>query len=301
MSRESMRGDEGSAPAVAAAAASGLSDLAGSVEAGPVPYERLIAGGRRRLRRRRLLTAAASAVLVVAVAGAVAASGGYGRRAGGSAVAAGPAPSAPVGAAAPGGAARDPFTPVRTMVGQGFADGRRWQAWVALWPATATAEDGARQDRLIVADGRGGAGDPPPGRGGTGTGLTWRPMRDVVALYLVVDGEEQGGRSWQQVPAPGAPAAGPPGVEEGGAAFEDQGAPDSRLPVVIVGVRPDVARVAVTWHGGGSTEAVPVPVGDSPTRWFAIAGTRDVDAGTLRYLGADGGLIGSSDQWFRSR
>ncbi|MBO1418229.1 hypothetical protein J0670_26930, partial [Streptomyces sp. FH025] len=52
-----------------AAAVSGLSDLAGSVEIGAVPYDRLVAGGRRRLRRRRLLTAGAAAVLVAAVVG----------------------------------------------------------------------------------------------------------------------------------------------------------------------------------------------------------------------------------------
>lgn len=61
-----------------ASAARVLGELAGSVEIGAVPYDRLVAGGRRRLRRRRLLTSGAVAALVAAAVVGGTALGGLG-------------------------------------------------------------------------------------------------------------------------------------------------------------------------------------------------------------------------------
>ncbi|MFJ8626509.1 hypothetical protein ACIRD3_27240 [Kitasatospora sp. NPDC093550] len=70
--------------------------------------------------------------------------------------------------------------------------------------------------------------------------------------------------------------------------------------MLIAGVRPEVAKVVVSWQTGGSTEAVPVAVADSPTHWFAIARKPGSDARTLTLYAADGTVLGTDDSWFRS-
>ncbi|MFJ2863003.1 hypothetical protein [Kitasatospora sp. NPDC087314] len=305
-----VEGGAGYEGGVEAAAARGLGELAGSVEGGAIPYDRLVAGGRRRLRRRRLLTSGAVAVLVAAVVGGGTALGGLerglGRGAGAvevaaasSVTAAAPA-SAPV-AAAPTVAVRDPFTPIRTMVGHGTAAGRQWQAWTALWPATATKEDAFRQAQLIWED-RHTAIPQLPKTTQTDIDRGWHPDLDLVNLYLTVDGKRQVDDTVHDTPAPGTPGADSTtgSISPSGSMLGFKGGEMGTAPVVIAAARPDVAKIVVTWDNGGSTEAVPVTVGDSPTRWYAIAKKPGAQADTYTYYGADGAVLSSEVSWFRS-
>ncbi|MEU4119304.1 hypothetical protein AB0F71_33015 [Kitasatospora sp. NPDC028055] len=345
MSTESMPGNE-DVEAAEAAVSWELGELAESVEAGPVPYDRLLAGGRRRLRRRRLLTGAAVAGLVVAVGGAGTllggpgtVFGGYGRGAGGASVAAVPpaavspgaagagAPGAPgavgpgasgvsgagssvvtptvtptasvspVASAVPSRAVRDPFTPVRVKVGEGTAKGHALEAWVALWPAAPTAEDSLRQSRLIgeerlAADPR----LPPPPR--QDVGPAWDPATDRADVYLVVDGKRQPGDYVDPVPAPG--GVEPTGTDAviGGVMLNrvvgTAGSPD----MVVVPVRPEVARVVVGWKTGGSVEAVPVAVGDSTVRWYAVVRRPGSADNTVVSYAADGSVLRTQTTWW---
>ncbi|MBV6700579.1 hypothetical protein [Kitasatospora aureofaciens] len=303
MNIEELAGDE-------AAAARVLSGLAESVEIGSAPYDRLIAGGRRRLRRRRVLSTGAAAVLVAAAVGGVAVFGGLGQKGPGvSDVAAAPsavATSEPAAAvtvsATPTAPARDPFTPVRTVVGHGTANGRQWQAWAALWPATATKEDAYRQAELIWED-RHAAIPQLPKTTRADIDRGWNPHVDTVNLYLTVDGQRQVDDTVHQTDVPGGPDTGAGSsspTSGGGAMLGFKGAEMGASPVVIEGVRPGVAKIAVTWNTGGTSEAVPVTVGDSPTRWYAVAKKPGAQPDTYTYLGADGTALGTNTGWFRS-
>ncbi|MFE5580572.1 hypothetical protein [Kitasatospora sp. NPDC056531] len=317
MSNEDMAGAE-------AAASYGLGDLAGSVEIGAVPYDRLVAGGRRRLRRRRLLTGAAAAATVVAVAGAGAAFGGYGRATDGSlAAVAGPStavpstaavsatpgtpsetPSAsataaaPAASGAPAGAARDPFTPMRVKVGEGTVNGHTWQAWVAEWPGPTTLQGALRQDELVRAERLTGNPNPPSLIPQDDAG-NWVPHYDLANLYYTVDGKRQADDSVHVIDEPGGPQGG--GVAGAGASLGLKDGKKSGLPpVVIEGVRPEVAKVVITWKAGGSTEVVPVAVGDSTLRWYGIMAKPGSDAKTFTAYAADGSVVRTTDQWLRT-
>ncbi|MFI9359949.1 hypothetical protein ACIG5E_02625 [Kitasatospora sp. NPDC053057] len=329
MSNEDMAGAE-------AAASYGLSDVAESLEVGAVPYDRLLAGGRRRLRRRRLLTGGAAAVLVVAVAGAGTAIGGYGREAGGASVAAvssaaaiasgrssapGPpsasgtpsasgsptavaAPAAvatptltPTASAAASGTARDPFTPIRVKVREGTVNGHALEAWVALWPAAPTAEDGLKQSRLIWAERR--AADahlpPSPEEGGN---PAWDPHTDRVDVYLIADGKRQPGDFVEAATAPGGTAkADSDGVIKGVMLNRLTGEA-SRPDMVVVPVGPEVAKVVVSWKTGGSVEAVPVAVGDSPVHWYAVVRSLGSTDNTATSYAADGSVLRAQTTWW---
>ncbi|MFJ3216900.1 hypothetical protein ACIPLC_13390 [Kitasatospora sp. NPDC086801] len=300
----------GGGEAAAAAAARVLSELAGSVEIGVVPYDRLVAGGRRRLRRRRLLTSGAVAVLVAAAVVGGTALGGLGRGPGDAADAGAvvaTAPTATVAAGAGGAAApptapvRDPFTPARVVVGQGTANGRQWQAWAAFWPAATTKEDALRQAQLIWAD-RHAAGPQLPRTTRADIDRSWRPDVDLVNLYATVDGQRQVDDSMHDTPAPGAPdgAIIDRATSGGGTMLGLKGGELGASPVVIAGVRPRVAKVVVTWDTGGVSESVPVALGDSPTRWYAIAKKPGAQARTFTYYAADGSVLGTDASWFRS-
>ncbi|MFG2846712.1 hypothetical protein ACGF12_26595 [Kitasatospora sp. NPDC048296] len=313
MSNEDMAGAE-------AAASYELGDLAGSVEIGAVPYDRLVAGGRRRLRRRRLLTGAAAAAVVVAVAGAGAAFGGYGRGAGGASVAAvssaaatasgtpsaSPTPSAvptptatptPTPSAAPSGTARDPFTPIRVKVREGTVNGHALEAWVALWPAAPTAEDGLKQGRLIGEERR--AADPnllsDPEQSGN---PAWEPHTDRVDVYLTADGTRQPGDFVEATTAPGGTAKGDSeGIIKGVVLNRVVGAA-GRPDMVVVPVGPEVAKVVVTWKTGGSVEAVPVAVGDSPVHWYAVVRRPGSTDNTATSYAADGSVLRTQSTWW---
>ncbi|MEU8923181.1 hypothetical protein AB0D10_19925 [Kitasatospora sp. NPDC048545] len=308
MSNESSTGGPADAAGDGAAvAARALGDLAGSVETGAVPYDRLVAGGRRRLRRRRLLTAAAAAVLVTAVVGGGAVLGERGRQtvstvaaASASVSASGSAPSS--AAATPTAPARDPFTPVRVRVGEGTVDGRSWQAWAALWPAAPTREDAHRQEELLWED-RHAAIPQLPRTTDAEVDRAWRADLDAVNLYLTLDGTRQVDDSVHRTVVPGGPTAvslPPSPFSGGGTVLGLKGAELGDSPVLICGVAPQVAKVVVTWVTGGSTEAVPVAVGDSPTHWFALAKKPGSDARTFTLYAADGSVLGADTTWFRS-
>ncbi|MBV2152653.1 hypothetical protein [Kitasatospora sp. SUK 42] len=308
---------EGGTTGDEAAAASGLSDLAGSVEIGAVPYDSLVAGGRRRLRRRRLLTAGAAVALVAAVAGGGTALAGYGRDGGTTTVAAasagtaapsttptaGPTPVAtPTATPTPTAPVRDPFTPIRVKLGEGTANGHTWQAWAALWPAAPTKEDAHRQAQLMWED-RHAAIPQLPRSTDAEVDRGWRPDKDEVNLYLTLDGKRQVDDSTHQTDVPGTPGdEDAPGAvtSVAGTMLGLKGAEMGDSPVVIQGVTPKVAKVVVTWRSGGTTEAVPATVGGSRTRWVAIAKKPGSEAKSFVYYGADGEVLGTDSGWFRS-
>ncbi|MFJ7279556.1 hypothetical protein [Kitasatospora sp. NPDC098663] len=296
-----------------ASAARVLGELAGSVEIGAVPYDRLVAGGRRRLRRRRLLTSGAVAVMVAAAVVGGTALGGLGRGPGDAAdagavvadartVTTAEAAAGTAGTAAtPTAPARDPFTPVRVVVGQGTTNGRQWQAWAAFWPAAATKEDALRQARLIWED-RHAAIPQLPETTRADIDRSWRPDVDLVNLYATVDGQRQIDDAMHDTPVPGTPdgAAIDRATSGGGTMLGFKGGELGASPVVIAGVRPQVAKVVVTWDTGGVSESVPVALGDSPTRWYAIAKKPGAQARTFTYYAADGAVLGTDASWFRS-
>ncbi|MEV7185790.1 hypothetical protein [Kitasatospora sp. NPDC093102] len=290
------------------AAVRALGELAGSVDTGTVPYDRLVAGGRRRLCRRRLLTAGAAAVLVAGVAGGTAVLGERGRAAVSTVVAASTpasAPAAPGSAAAvpsaPGSvaaapsapASRDPFNPVRVKVAEGTANGHTWQAWVALWPAPSSKEDFAEQARLIRAEQREANPDVQPVTQ-KDIDINWDPNIDRVNYYYTVDGKRQRDDALPAVSGPGRYPAAVGGASLG--VHHDSGVP----PVVIEGVRAEIAKVVVTWKAGGTTEAVPVVVGDSPFRYYALGAKPGTDAASVTYYKADGSVERTTELWLRT-
>ncbi|MBD0695363.1 hypothetical protein [Streptomyces sp. CBMA123] len=323
MSTESMPGHEDvEAAEVEAAISWELGDLADSVEAGPVPYDRLLAGGQRRLRRRRLLTAALGAALVVAVGGTGAVLGGSGHRAS-SAVAPAASGVSPTASASPSGNAtpvagaatpvsaaasavagaasagptRDPFTPTRVKAGEGTVNGHTLEAWIALWPAAPTADDGLKQDKLIweerhAADPVLSSSDQP------NPDARWDPHMDRSDVYLTVDGKRQPGDHVQSIPAPGGTEKDPsPAIISGEVLNRVVGAvgiPD----MVVVRVRPDVARVVVTWKNGGSVDAVPVAVGDSTSRWYAVVRKPGSSDNAATSYAADGSVLRTQTTWW---
>ncbi|MFE4971072.1 hypothetical protein ACFRAR_03005 [Kitasatospora sp. NPDC056651] len=305
MSTESMPGNESGSRAAEteeeAAASWRLSELAGSVDAGAVPYDRLVAGGRRRLWRRRVLTAGMAAALVVGVAGGAAVLGERGRQAVSTVVAASASASASPstsGVAAPASrpsasATRDPFNPVRVKVAEGTASGHTWQAWAALWPATSTKEDLARQFQLIRAERYAANPDVKPVTQES-IDINWSPNIDRVNYYYTVDGKRQADDA---LPAVSAPGSSPYGVGAASLGLEHQ---SDVPPVVVVGVQAEVAKVVVAWKTGGTTEAVPVAVGDSPFRYFAVGAKPGTDAATVTYYAADGSVVQTFDDWLRT-
>ncbi|MFB7128136.1 MULTISPECIES: hypothetical protein [Streptomycetaceae] len=296
MSNQYLPGDEagGDEPATVRA----LGELAGSVETGTVPYDRLVAGGRRRLRRRRLLTAGVAAALVAGIAGGTAVLGERGRQAVSTVVAASATDVAVPGSAggtatpkAPG--ARDPFNPTRVKVGEGTANGHAWEAWVALWPTSPTKEGALKQAQLIRAERYAVNPDVKPVRQ-SDVDSNWDAGIDEVNYYYTVDGKRQADDSVHAVSSPGGyPAA------VGGASLglkHATGIP----PVVIEGVRAEVAKVAVDWKTGGTTEAVPVAVGDSPFRYYGVVAKPGTDAAKITQYAADGSVVSSTDSWLRT-
>ncbi|WP_224282884.1 hypothetical protein [Streptomyces sp. LS1784] len=283
----------GTATGDESAAVRALGELAGSVDTGAVPYDRLVAGGRRRLRRRRLLTAGVAAVLVAGVAGGTAVLGERGRAAVSTVVVAASTPASAPAATPSAPVARDPFTPTRVKVAEGTANGHTWQAWAALWPVAPTKEDALKQARLIRAE-RYAANPEVKPVVPKDAESNWDPRIDEVNYYFTVDGKRQVDDSLHAVSAPG----GFPGAV-GGASLglhHDSGVP----AVVIEGVQAEVAKVVVTWKTGGTTEAVPVAVGDSPFRYYALVAKPGTDAATVTYYKADGSVERTTDSWLRT-
>lgn len=290
-----------------AAAVRGLTELAEAADLRPAPYELLVTGGRRRLRRRRLSTAGAALVLLAAVVGGGTALGGIGRgTAGAPAVAAVLPAAAATGASAsataaatatPTAAGRDPFTPVRVVVGKGAADGKEWKAWAALWPA-GTKEQALRQAELMWAE-RHAAIPQLPEPVEADVLRSWRAGRDLVNLYLTVDGRRQVDDSVHDSAVPGAPSPLSTGRDAGleGTLLGFKGGEMHASPVLLAAVALDVARVVVTWDDGSTTEPVPVAVGDSPVRWFGVAKKAGGSAKSITLLGQDGSVLATDKDW----
>ncbi|MFF2039487.1 hypothetical protein ACFVVX_03600 [Kitasatospora sp. NPDC058170] len=306
------------------AVARGLTGLAEGFEIGPVPYDRVVAGGRRRLLRRRSAAVGALALAVVAVAGGVAALGpdGPGRAsvvqaAGGSpAVAPSAAPTATAtvtaGAAATATAGatatvtagtRDPFAPVRVQLAQGSSNGRAWTAWAALWPAA--AKDQAYRQAGLVWQDRHAAGSDVPEPTEESVRQYWQEGQDVVNLYVTLDGRRLPVDSEHTVASPqGRPADGtdPHGNlsgsaigprNKGGTDGPMLGAPD----LVLVKVGGDAARMVAAWPDGTTFEPPLVTVGDSPVRWAAIPRRAERPGGEITVYGADGALLATNTSW----
>ncbi|MBO1420021.1 hypothetical protein, partial [Streptomyces sp. FH025] len=183
----------------------------------------------------------------------------------------------------------------------GTANGRTWQAWAALWPAAPTKEDAHRQAQLMWED-RHAAIPQLPKPIDTEIDRGWRPDMDEVNLYLTLDGKRQVDDSVHQTGVLGASDDTPSGAftSVGGTMLGFKGGEMGASPVVIQGVTPKVAKVVVTWETGGTTEAVPVTVGDSSTRWVAVAKKPGSDAKSFVFYGADGTVLGTDSGWFRS-
>ncbi|MFF1871310.1 hypothetical protein [Streptomyces sp. CB03911] len=285
-----------------------LAGLAEGLEIGPVPYERVLAGGRARRRRRGLAAAVATALATAVVIGAGAVLAGTGPGTGAPAVAAAPAgtgtPAVPPAAVTPTTAApagRDPLTPVRAVVGQGRTpDGQEWQAWVAIWPAVADQGQARGQldriweERHLVIPGL-----PREDDGYAEQRL--RSGKDWANLYLTVDGRRAVDDTFHDVPPP---AAGPPPATDrtrglDGALLGFKGGELGHTPVLIASVGPDVASVRVAWSDGTTTEVTPVTVAGSAPRWFAVPRRAGADADSIRLYGADGALLHTSTDWMR--
>ncbi|MFD5468468.1 hypothetical protein ACFWIQ_37530 [Kitasatospora sp. NPDC127059] len=326
MNTESMHEDE-DVRAAEAAVSWELGDLAESVETGPVPYERLVAGGRRRLRRRRLLTAVAVATMVVVVGGAGAAFEGHGRGAGGAVVAAAASPSTAAPAASPGssasvpgapstgatatatpstspsdgpsGAPRDPFTPMRARIAGGTTvSGHTWEAWVAEWPSPATEQDALKQDKLMQVERLAAGSDlksliPRDSKG------NWVPHCDIANLYYTVDGKRQPDDVLYSLAEPRGPFTGGIGGLSASLGLKDRAR--TGLPPVVIGAeRPEVAKIVITWDTGDTTEVAPIPVGDSVLHWYAVMAKPGAGVKTYTAYGADGSVERTTDQWVRT-
>ncbi|MBP0451950.1 hypothetical protein J5Y04_20755 [Kitasatospora sp. RG8] len=298
-----------------------LAGLAEGVEIGPVPYDRVLAGGRRRRLRRRSAAVGALALAVVAVAGGGVVLGAGGGGAGAATVVTAAAGSGASGAGAGQGsgaavpsarptatvsaAARDPFTPVRVKLAEGTSNGKAWTAWAALWPATGK-DQAYQQARLIWQDQRTARPDLPEP-----TEDFVRQYRhegqDLVDLYVTLDGKRLPVGATHETPAPGGepPRATDPYGNLTGSALGPRAkdAPDPAMKdaptVVLLQVGSDAAKLVVTLPDGTTTEPAVVTVGDSPVRWVAIPRAAASAGGNIKVYGADGALLATTTDWLR--
>ncbi|MER7754495.1 hypothetical protein [Kitasatospora sp. NPDC097643] len=254
---------------------------AGDGFTGAVPFQEVLAGSLRPKRRRAWTGAAAFGSAAALVGGGIALDhlpSAAAAPANLTAAAAPAAPAAPVAStgalsAAPvasSPAAADPFTPVRTLVGQGEADGHRWQAWAALWPCAPDAEQAVHQARLLWQEQRAAGSDAAEPT--EDFVRRYRQVgQDTVDLYLVVDGVRVAQDATFTTPVTAAP--GWHAATLSGALVGHRGKDGTPPPVdvVMAQVGPEVTRVAVDWSDGTTTEPAPAALGTSPVRWIALA------------------------------
>ncbi|MEU3495843.1 hypothetical protein ABZ747_20415 [Kitasatospora cineracea] len=259
----------------------GLAGAAAEVRIGSVPVAGIEAGGRRIRRRRRTAVGALALASVVVLGGGTAAGLHAGPAGTGTARAIGPAGGGTGGSlvgagddgtpASPSAAARDPFAPVRVVIGQGVVDGKEWKLWEALWPVA--PQERAYEQAVAVWQER-SAVDPSLDKPTEAyVQQYWQPNEDVVDTYATLDGvrqkyDEQGG-----YPAPGHLEPWMATTFSGGLmgprAKDDHPGP---LPVTlaVMAFGPDIAKVVVTWSDGSVVEPQLVTVGDSPYRRIVV-------------------------------
>ncbi|MFJ9771405.1 hypothetical protein ACIRVF_09180 [Kitasatospora sp. NPDC101157] len=298
----------------------GLAEAASTARVGPAPVAEILAGGRRIRRRRRTVVGALALASAVVLAGGavtelrpgpvashplVPAGAGHGSGTGGppttaanQATPATPATPATTAAAPP---VRDPFTPVRAVVGEGTTpDGKQWKLWRAVWP-TAPRER-AYEQALALWQERSpydSAVDKPTKEF---VDQYYDPNADVTNTYFTVDGVRLSHDATGTSPAPGKldPRA---GTYIAGGLLGARGKGDTVAPDEIVGLTlgPDIARVKVTWTDGTVTEPPLVTVGDSPMRAAVVARPAGKTARLWEYFDRDGRTVPDSGEQFLTR
>ncbi|MFI9359561.1 hypothetical protein ACIG5E_00635 [Kitasatospora sp. NPDC053057] len=283
----------------------GLAEAASTARIGPAPVADILAGGRRiRRRRRTVVGALALASVVVLAGGAVtelrpepAAShslvpAGIGQGSG----TGGPPTTAATTTAVP--PVRDPFTPVRVMIGLGTTpDGKVWKAWQALWP---TAPRERAYDQALAVWQERSPYDPAVSKPTKEfVDQYYDPGSDVIDTYFTVDGVRLGHDTVGTSPAPGKldPRD---GTYIGGGLLGARGKGDTVAPGEIVGLTlgPDIGRVKVTWTDGTVTEPPIVGVADSPVRQAVVARPEGKTAKLWEYFDRIGRKIPDSGGQF---
>ncbi|MFJ9605141.1 hypothetical protein ACIRS1_02140 [Kitasatospora sp. NPDC101176] len=281
----------------------GLADAATGARIGSVPLPDIMAGGRRIRRRRRTMVGALALAATVALAGGVTATlhpgpGGAPQPL----VAANSGPATGTGAApdtdrapttAP--AAKDPFTPVRVVIGQGTVDGKEWKLWQAVWPAA--PKERAYEQALAVWQER-NAVDPTVEKPTTDfVQHYWSTTEDVVNTYATLDGVRQ--KYDSQGSFPDAAHFDPrDGDYIGGGVIgprSKDGTPGP-LPIRLASVTagPDVGRIVVTWTDGTVLEPQLVPVGDTPYRHVVVPEQPGRKVQSWQFFAKDGTRIPDS-------
>ncbi|MFF2141561.1 hypothetical protein [Kitasatospora sp. NPDC058190] len=276
----------------------GLAEAAAGAKVGPAPVADILAGGHRiRRRRRTVVGALALATAVVLSGGALAelrpepaashplvpAGAGLGSGTGG-----------PPSAVATTPAVRDPFTPIRVVLGQGTTpDGKEWQLWRALWPVA--PKERAYEQALAVWQER-GPYDPAVSKPTKEfVDQYYDPNSDVINTYFTVDGVRLGHDAEGITPSPGKldPRD---GAYIAGGLVGHRGKDDTVAPldVVALSLGPDVARVKVTWTDGTVTEPPFVTVADSPLRQMVVARPEGKKAKLWEYFDHNGDKLPDS-------
>ncbi|MFE0462740.1 hypothetical protein ACFW1A_26145 [Kitasatospora sp. NPDC058965] len=281
----------------------GFTDLAAAVDVGPPPMAELLAGGRRRLRRRRASALAVTVAACVVVGGTTVL--GLGHPGGDSATTVRAAASSPGPATRTVQASPGPFTPSRALLAEGTApDGKKWQAWAALWPAS--SQDQAWQQAELIWQEQHAAnsrlGEPDK----LMVSQEWIAGYAKYDLYVVLDGVRQPLDEVLPVPADATGISavnapdGLPGVTIGHRAMGGAGATDDSDPtaVVFLQVGADTAKAVLQHPDGSTTEVVPTAVGGSPVHWVAFNRSAATRGSTLRLYARDGSPTGTSTRWF---
>ena len=266
---------------------SGLAAAAAEVRIGPVPVERILAGGRRIRRRRRTVVGVLALASVVALGGGTAAglhafagggtagpalagsSVGAGLSGGGApALVAGDTPSASASASA----VRDPFTPTRVVIGHGTLDGKEWKLWEALWPVA--PKERAYEQAVAVWQER-QAVDPSVEKPTEAFVQDyWHGNEDVINDYVTVDGVRQ---KYDTVGSAFAPGHTELWMSTKSAGFvlgpRAKDATPGPLPIrlVLLTLGWDIGKVVVTWSDGSVLEPELVTVGDAPELRAVVA------------------------------
>ncbi|MFH9348968.1 hypothetical protein [Kitasatospora sp. NPDC017646] len=284
----------------------GLAEAASKARIGPPPVADILAGGRRIRRRRRTVVGALALASVVVLAGGAVTELRPEPAASHSLVPAGAGHGAgtdgpPTAATTATPSDRDPFTPVRVMIGVGTTpDGKVWKAWQALWP-TAPRER-AYEQALAVWQER-SPYDPAISKPTKEfVDQYYDPRSDVVDTYFTVDGVRLGHDAAGTSPAPG--KLDPRDrTYIGGGLLGARGKGDTVAPGEIVGLTlgPDIGRVRVTWTDGTVTEPPVIGVGDSPVRQAVVARPEGKTAKLWEYFDKNGNKVPDSGAQFLTR